>query len=421
MRQLLAFGAVALLAACNDDAVVLNPEGGVEAGVDAPLDVAVDQQADVVVVDASDASTDAPSDVVVTCNTGFELCNGVCTDISTYQTDNANCGFCQHDCLGTTCSTGMCAPNTIGTGLPNPVDLAVNGTTVYVTTSGDFQTIPGQVYQCPLSGCPSKLGPMTSGLDNPLAIAVDSTRVYWNNASGIAAATGSVMSCPLTDCGKNDSSRKTIASKLQFLQGVALDSTNVYFGVWGASPYFGNGFVGECPLAGCTGAPTHVLTKQSKPNFVAVDGASVFMAMGGGSASVAYVQSGPIATPGMGTQLWSGSVNNQITGFAIYNGKFYFADGFAGEIDMCIESGCPKAAPLVMGLSSPFSVAVDAKGAYWLDDSGVEFCPLGGCTLPTLLATSSNYPQALAIDGSYVYWVEQDGTGLDGHVMRVAR
>jgi hypothetical protein len=423
MRHLLAFGAVALLVACTDDAAVLNPDGSVEAGVDAALDVTPDQgQADVVADDASDASADTTNDVVTTCNTGFELCNGVCTDITTYQTDNTSCGYCQHDCKGNACTTGMCAPDTIGTGLPNPVELAVDGTNVYMTTSGDGVTIPyGQVYQCPVTGCPTKLGPMTSNLDNPVAIAVDSTHVYWNNASGLSSTTGSVMSCPLTDCGKLDASRKTIAKNLTFVQGLALDATNVYFGTWGAAPFFGKGTIDACPLAGCPGAPKGIITGQSKPGFVAVDGADLFMAARGGNTAIPYVQSNPIATPGAGTALWSGTIQNQIAGFTLFGGNFYFADGFGGTIELCAETGCTTPAILTSGLSAPFSLAVDAKGMYWLDDSGIEFCPLKGCTLPTLLATPTNYPQALAINGSYVYWVEQDGTGLDGHVMRVAR
>lgn len=425
--------AIFLVAGCTDSAEVLVPDsGGVEGGVDAqPMS---DAQAQPDQSSGDGAPADAPSDVGVDatdgggadadagCATGYELCKGVCTDVSTYKTDNTNCGFCMHDCQGNACTAGLCAPDTIGTGLPNPAYLTVDGTNVYFTTSGDGMATSGSVYQCPVGGCPSKLGPMTSSLNNPGAIAVDSSSVYWDNAGDLSKATGSVMSCPIAGCGKNDASRVTIASNLQFVLGLAVDSSNVYFGVWGASPFVGNGNIDSCPLAGCSSTPTTVIDGQYKPLFVARDGSDVFMAVGGGGASVPYVQSNPISTPGAGTRLYTGSISNQIAGFEIYGGQFYLTDNFGGSIYACAESGCSTLVTLVTGLSTPASLAVDSKGVYWIENgNSIDVCPLAGCTLPTTLATSTNYPQDVFVYGNYVYWVEQDSGGTAGQVMRVAR
>ena len=416
--------------ACNDSAEVLTPDTGTtpEAGSDVRANDATTTQPD-----ASDATTDdAPSeaevdatpDVGPTCDAGLVLCNNVCTDPSSYVTDDKNCGFCGHDCLGNACTNGVCTPDTIGSTLPTPSNLAVDGTNVYVTTSGDGNptSTSGEVYQCPVTGCPTKLGPMTGSLNNPNAIAVDSTRVYWDNTGDMSIADGSVMSCPLTDCGKNNSTRVTIAQNLQFVQGIALDSTNVYFDYWGASPFVGNGNVASCPLAGCAGAPSSIITGQYRPLFTAVDGANVFMAVGGGGASVPYVQSGPIPGPTTGTRLYTGTVQNQIGGFALFAGLFYFTDAFKGVIDVCPETSCVTPQPLTQNLSTPGSIAVDAKGMYWIDDTGIETCPLIGCTTPTLLATPAKSAANLAINGSYVYWVEDDFQNNNaGLIMRVAR
>ena len=310
-------------------------------------------------------------------------------------------------------------------GAPLASYLAVDGTNVYVTTTGDtVSTTSGEVYRCPVTGCPTKLGPMTSGLNNPNAIAVDSTRVYWDNSGDLSTADGSVMSCPLTDCGKNNSTRVTIAQNLQFVQGIALDATNVYFDYWGAQPFVGNGNVASCPLAGCTGAPSSIITGQYRPLYTAVDGANVFMAVGGGGASVPYVESGPIPGPTTGTRLYTGTIQNQIGGFTLYAGQFYFTDYFKGEIDACAEVSCITPIPLAQSLNGPGSIAVDAKGMYWIDGNGIETCPITGCTSPTLLATVPSTLTAvnLVINGSYVYWVEDDyNNALSGTIKRVAR
>ncbi|HEY2366568.1 MAG TPA: hypothetical protein VGH87_09290, partial [Polyangiaceae bacterium] len=393
--------------ACNDSAEVLTPDTGTpEAGADVQTSDVTTQP------DASDATTiDAPSDVVdatpdvaPTCEAGLEICNNVCTDPSTYQTDDKNCGFCGHDCQGNTCTAGMCAPDTIGSTLPTPSYLAVDGTNVYVTTAGDvYSTTSGEVYQCPVAGCPTKLGPMTSGLNNPNGITLDSSKVYWVNSGDLGSPDGSVMSCPLSDCGKNNSTRVKIAKNIQFVQGITLDATNVYFGVWGANPFL-DGHIDACPLAGCPGTPTAMITGQYKPLFVALDGSNIFMAAPGGSAAIAYLESGPIPGPTTGTRIWSGSIQNHIAGFSLFAQQLYFTDDFKGEIAACPETTCTAPVTLATSLSNPEAIAVDAKGIYWIDDNGIETCPITGCTTPTLLATvaSTKYAIDLAINGSYV-------------------
>jgi hypothetical protein len=103
----------------------------------------------------------------------------------------------------------------------------------------------------------------------------------------------------------------------------------------------------------------------------------------------------------------------------------YFSDAFTGEIDACSETSCTTAVPLASSLNMPGSIAVDAKGIYWIDGNGtsIETCPLKGCTAPTLLATPTQIAVNLALNGNYVYWVEDDANSNAnaGLIMRVAR
>lgn len=388
------------IAACSGNGANIS-DGGVEASVfdaadtgapdigpvkDASSDVASD------VVDAQ--PSDAALDVVIGCETGTELCGGQCVDVTTYVTDSKNCGVCGHDCQGNACANGMCAPDLMGTNLANPVNLAVDSSNVYFTTIADSTTTSGSVYRCPVTGCPTKLGPMTTGLNNPEAIAVDANRVYWNNAGDISMTDGSVMSCPLTDCGKQNASRTTIAKNLEFVMGIALTSTNIYFGQWSAPPFVtGTGEVDTCPLAGCSGAVVAVLTGQAKPEYITMDATSIYMASG--PSTVPYIQSATLPGPSTGTRLYTGNgITDNNAGIANDANDVYFADGFAGTILSCAKSGCTNVVTRVGNLSSPFDVHVDATGIYWIDDSGIETCKGSGCGQPTLLASSTNYPQA---------------------------
>lgn len=432
MKRLSYVSIALVLFACTDSAVVLTPDSG---GGDASSDATVDAPSETGGDAAPDASSDDASDATVadaapeaeaglTCDAGLEVCNDTCVDPQTYQGDDKNCGFCGHDCQGNACNAGLCAPDTLGTDLPNPTALTVDAANVYFTTGGDFVTASGGVYQCPIAGCPTKLGAMTTGYLNPESIAVDGSSVYWGYTGDLGAATGGVSSCPIAGCGKGEASKVTIASNVQFVLGLAVDASNVYFGAWNASPFI-DGTVDSCPLAGCTGAPNDVLEVQYKIGMVLLHGSDLYAASMGGGASVPYINQGALPGPSNGTRLYTGTVQNQMTSLALYAGAFYFTDGFQGTINVCPMTGCTNAPALVSNLSNPLSIAVDSKGIYWIDDSGIEFAPINGFSAPTLLATVSdpnNYPVALALGGNYLYWIEDDNnTGTTGAVLRVAR
>jgi hypothetical protein len=136
-------------------------------------------------------------------------------------TDPMNCGWCGHDCGGTTCSASMCQPVTIA---PPPGNLANLG-----------------------------------------AFAVNDTNVYWANS-------GALNVCPLTGCGVNP----TVIAPMKpnsAISSIALDASAVY---WVTDFPF---TLQTCPLAGCSGSPTTLFTLAGDPTggFVVSDGTWVYL------------------------------------------------------------------------------------------------------------------------------------------------
>jgi hypothetical protein len=77
--------------------------------VDAPQDSTSDgpTTVDAPKDSASDSAPDAKIDAPVTCTASEIKCNGACVDP---ETDQANCGYCGHDCQGGACTTKQCQP-----------------------------------------------------------------------------------------------------------------------------------------------------------------------------------------------------------------------------------------------------------------------------------------------------------------------
>src|SRR5277367_6735428 len=51
-------------------------------------------------------------------------------------TDSHNCGACGHNCFGTTCTAGLCAPIVLAENEDDPTAMTVDSSNVYWTDSG---------------------------------------------------------------------------------------------------------------------------------------------------------------------------------------------------------------------------------------------------------------------------------------------
>ncbi len=147
--------------------------------------------------------------------------SGVAVDSSNvYFGDNPTDGGVSSivSCPTSGCGAGGTLATTIGTNLSNPDAMTVVGSTLY------FTTYFGGVYSCPTSGCGAGPTLVQASSNGVYGVAVSGTSIYWSEQT-----TGTVNRCPLTGCGA--SSPTVLATGVPAVEGLALDSTYLYFAV----------------------------------------------------------------------------------------------------------------------------------------------------------------------------------------------
>jgi hypothetical protein len=106
------------------------------------------------------------------------------------------------------------------------------------------------------------------------SLAIDSSAAYWTCTYGDIAATGTVSKVPLSG-----GPSVVLAADQGFPQGIAVDSSNVYWlndGVSadGSGPPIRGGSVMAVPIGG--GSPTVIAPSQPEPQAIAADGSSIY-------------------------------------------------------------------------------------------------------------------------------------------------
>jgi Stigma-specific protein, Stig1 len=337
---------------------------------------------------ASDATTtvDAPSSAdaqgdAAACAAPQIACGTKCVDP---QADPSNCGWCGHDCLGASCTEGLCTPTTLYTTTTRQdfAGLAVSPTTLY------WGQLDGPaIMAMPVDGGAAVT--LTFYGAGPGRIVLDATHVYWSNPGG------DIVGMPM------DGGQVTLIASSSYAIGpLAIDAHDAF---WIAS----NLSIESAPLDG--GVTTTIAPPQSDPTDIAVAGGRVIWGNGNTSGTAgALLETGLDGGP---SQVFA-SLNGVPETLVVDAHNVYWAGG-QSILAEPLSGGTITA----VGAGAAAHMAVDANRVYWADDFTIHAAPLdgGGPSVELCDTTNVVWIQDIAVDDRYVYWL-----GLDA-VMRVPK
>jgi hypothetical protein len=175
------------------------------------------------------------------------------------------------------------APVSLTSNLGDVLNLATDGTNIYLADPGSINENNGSVVKIPAVGGASV--PLESGLLAPNGIAVDANYVYWTGTPALpsAGSVGTVMRAPI-----EGGMPMTIASGQDSPSGIAVYAGTVYWTNGGAEA--GRGTVVGALVGG--GAPVTLASGQAGPTDIAVDASGIYWINRGCSATSASIACG---------------------------------------------------------------------------------------------------------------------------------
>lgn len=283
-----------------------------------------------------------------------------------------------------------CGPDAGGAGLPvtlasaeaSPTALAVDATSVYWTDYGTGNS-DGAVRK--VSICGGATTTLAAGQNWPTGLVVDATNVYWLNRDGL-------MTVPI-----GGGAPTQLAFYMVTPMGIAVTAGGVVY-------WFNDG-----SLMATGGGATSVVAdaKAGNLNGLAVDSANVYWSEWGCGCPTSDGTINRIALEGGGvTTLASGLAHP--SAMAIDGTHVYWVTAAGGEV-MKVSLGGDGLTTLATGAEGLAGIAVDADSVYWINSgeinapSSLSKVPIAGGAVTTL-AKPSGTLSAIAVDAWSVYW-----------------
>jgi hypothetical protein len=325
----------------------------------------------------------------------------LCVDLDT---SAKNCGVCGHDCLGGTCSGGICQPMTLAalSGSEAP-GIAVDATNVYWTDQGTGTNFTGFLKSVPKAG--GTVVTLASSLTVPVLATVGGGNVFWS--AGADPGGDAIFSIPSAG-----GTASTLVNDNNVVDIVA-DNNNVY---WVDQS---NG-VQQAPVAG--GTPKVLAPTQGSGSAIATDGTNVYWADGASFSSMTIAKV-PIGGTSV-TKLTSGLGFISPGGLATDGTNVYWIEtnpsGTARIGSVPVAGGSPTTSSLTAPpLTGGAVIAVDSSNFYWaVYGSGSLMraqLPVSNANPGTVMASTSVVSEQLVVDATAVYWNSSTG------VMKVAK
>ena len=318
-------------------------------------------------------------------------------------TDASNCGFCGHNCLGATCSAGVCAPVTLAN-VSAPLTIAVDATHVF------FGSADGVLRRVPIGGAAAEtlafnqVASVGSNRPDDLPLTIDATNLYW------ASLDGKIRQVPKAGAATPTDITSFTLAGFERPTGIAVSGSTLYVAI--SSPLSATGYISQVTLPG--GAQSPLAPTQEDTRQVVTDGSEVFWAaisdflstrpairkvsVAGGTVADLYLQGAYMFTTR--------------SGIAIDGASVYWAD-LHSVLKAPKVGGAPTT---IINRGSTICcqwVAVNGGSVYWTDNGGTSIAtrPADGSSTPLLLATGQTNITGLAVDGTHVYWLDDQGSG----------
>jgi phosphodiesterase/alkaline phosphatase D-like protein/streptogramin lyase len=188
------------------------------------------------------------------------------------------------------------------------------------------------------------------------------------------------------------------------LQGVAVDSSHIY---WGSAS---GGTIGRANLDG-TGVNPSFITGASNVQGVAVDAGHIYWSNFG----FHTIGRANLDGTGVNQNFIDTTVSDAAFGVAVDAGHIYWAnEGLADGIARANLDGTGVNQTFITGLNAPYGMAVDAGHVYWTDstDNVVGRANLDGTGVSKSFITGAATPVGVAVNATHVYWVNNQNSTI---------
>ena len=209
--------------------------------------------------------------------------------------------------------------------------------------------------------------------------------------------------CRLGPSG-NGSGLVTLACGQNYPEGIAVDSTSVYWTDWGS------GNVMKVPVNG--GTPVTLATGLG-PVGITVNATNVYW--------VDHTHSSVVTVPisgGTPTSLVAGPVGTYgPKAIAMNATTIYWTDELSGTVLKVPVGG---GTPTTLASGGSDGIAIDSTSIYWAMSGGADTVAGTVMKMPvaggpaTTLASGQNFPSSVAVDSTSVYWTVPGGSDMHG-------
>ena len=317
------------------------------------------------------------------CPDGLVACSTGCADVAAHPD---HCGACEHGCQGGDCSQSVCQSRLLAT-TPHAIGIAVSATHVYWT---DIQT--DAVMWMPIGG--GAAAPLVDanidpgvGIRDPWDVEIQGSQVFWTESGDTQ----------VWSAGLDGGNPLMLADQALGPTALTLDAMNAYF-LSALSPYP----VEAVPIAG-GGDVQHLLNAAPTPRGIAVDAEYLYW-----TNTDEGTLSRLLLPDGAEEEFITGE--GEPYGVAVDASYIYWTDRLIDRVRRAKLVDGTEKTTMATG-DGPRAIAVDAQYVYWteFDGAAVRCVPIEGMHQPTVLfqgVVGMSSPWGLALDDKSVFWTD---------------